>query len=90
MNPAPGAGTSARRTSGHLGGNFELGETFPNGSVVYSEDDEVLGLDGLGLGSGCVGDGEYGSFDVVDVLRVEFEGVVTRADVVSLTDVTAE
>jgi len=87
MDPEPSAGTLAFGAGRHISGNFKLGEALPNTSLVDGEDDEVLGLDVLDLGGGSVGDGEGAAFDVVDVLRVEFERVVSGTDIITGADI---
>jgi len=87
MDPEPSAGTPAFGTGRHIRGNFKLGEPLPDAGLVDGEDNEILRLDVLDLGSGSVGDGEGAAFHVVNVLRVEFESIVSGTDIVTGADI---
>jgi len=88
VNPEPCARASTWRASWHLRWDLEFSEAFPRGGMVGGEDNEVLRLDALRLGSGSVGDSENGSFDIIDILCMELEGVVAGTYVVTRADVT--
>lgn len=45
MNPEPGACAATFRACRHVLRDFELGEAFPDRSVINRENDEIFGLD---------------------------------------------
>lgn len=57
--------------------------------MVYGEDDDIFWFYGFYLGGGGVDDAECCTLDILEILGVEFEGVLAWAYFVPVSDVSS-